>query len=431
MSRIIKDKLHKSEWKPSDSLEFLHNNGIHCDLEIRTQGGWTVKAHSAILGSCSKFLKTCFTENYQGKIPVLYLPDVKPNIIESLLKFVYTGEVPLTEDDTNEFLDVAKMLEIRAITQSSEAKSKNTIDEETFMDENTHDNEDSENNYEEFEDEQDVVQTVSIEKVTHNPSSSKPNLFIEKNVPQFKAKLSKLLVKMLRNLRLISPVLAKPHLLIEFSANPPSLRAKITCPFCHSCQTSHAKLTKDKKYFRQWHYEQFKRHLISFHSGKATSTLDFSSDDEMELDEDENSSFNVFKEDIIVEEGDEIYEDYELNETENEKIFVAGGVLNSKSGSDRNFLMVTKSDEPYLKRRLINSIRSMLTSLNIEYDQDHCSHKISFNMTEEPFNLRALYECFICKKFMSIAYKKKDGKFKQWNTTNLKNHFKTQHLKSE
>lgn len=76
---------------PFHVLEFGHSTGIHCDVEIKTQGGWKINAHSFHLATCSKFLKECLRDVLPGRIPTIYLPDTKPSVVQGLLTFIYTG----------------------------------------------------------------------------------------------------------------------------------------------------------------------------------------------------------------------------------------------------------------------------------------------------------------------------------------------------
>ena len=54
--------------------------------------------------------------DYFTSIPVIYLRGIKSLDIESILQYVYLGEATVLEDRVNEFLDVAKSLEIKTLS---------------------------------------------------------------------------------------------------------------------------------------------------------------------------------------------------------------------------------------------------------------------------------------------------------------------------
>ncbi|KAF4522632.1 hypothetical protein B566_EDAN003614 [Ephemera danica] len=51
-----------------------------------------------------------------GKHPIVVMPDVKINHFQSILEFIYMGEVNVKAPDTMEFLDTAEMLKIKGLT---------------------------------------------------------------------------------------------------------------------------------------------------------------------------------------------------------------------------------------------------------------------------------------------------------------------------
>merc|ERR1719244_486713 len=83
-----------------------------------------LQAHKVILSACSPFFKQVLRRNTQGQGGlsnqlVLYLKGVKFRDMESVLNFMYHGEVNVAQDDLNSFLQVAEDLRVKGLTQNN------------------------------------------------------------------------------------------------------------------------------------------------------------------------------------------------------------------------------------------------------------------------------------------------------------------------
>lgn len=74
-----------------------------------------VKAHMVVLSACSNFFKEILRTNTH-KHPFLYLRGVKISHLNSLLDFMYNGEVNMGHSELSEFLLVAGDLEVKGLT---------------------------------------------------------------------------------------------------------------------------------------------------------------------------------------------------------------------------------------------------------------------------------------------------------------------------
>jgi len=83
---------------------------IACDDE-------QVSAHKVILGACSPFFRKVLQRN-PHQHPLLYLKGVKFTDLQSVLNFMYHGEVNVAQDELNSFLAVAEDLKVKGLTQS-------------------------------------------------------------------------------------------------------------------------------------------------------------------------------------------------------------------------------------------------------------------------------------------------------------------------
>ena len=80
-----------------------------------------LQAHKVILSACSPFFKKILRRN-QHQNPLLYLKGVSHKDMESVLNFMYYGEVNVAQDDLNSFLQVAEDLRIKGITVSFDSE---------------------------------------------------------------------------------------------------------------------------------------------------------------------------------------------------------------------------------------------------------------------------------------------------------------------
>ena len=75
-----------------------------------------IQAHKVILSACSQFFRNILRRN-PHQHPLLYLKGVKYTELQSVLNFMYHGEVNVAQEDLNSFLAVAEDLRIKGLTQ--------------------------------------------------------------------------------------------------------------------------------------------------------------------------------------------------------------------------------------------------------------------------------------------------------------------------
>ena len=81
-----------------------------------------VTAHKVVLSACSSFFRSVLRRN-PHQHPLLYIKGVSFSDLESLLDFMYYGEVNIAQENLNSFLSVAEELQIKGLTQLSTASS--------------------------------------------------------------------------------------------------------------------------------------------------------------------------------------------------------------------------------------------------------------------------------------------------------------------
>ena len=83
-----------------------------------------IQAHKLILSACSPFFRTVLKQN-PHQHPLLYLKGVEFSDLQSVLNFMYHGEVNIAQEELNSFLSVAEELKVKGLTQNnSQSNSK-------------------------------------------------------------------------------------------------------------------------------------------------------------------------------------------------------------------------------------------------------------------------------------------------------------------
>jgi len=77
-----------------------------------------IQAHKVILSACSPFFKTVLRRNPHAH-PLLYLKGVKYHDLQSVLQFMYHGEVNVAQEELNSFLAIAEELRVKGLTQNN------------------------------------------------------------------------------------------------------------------------------------------------------------------------------------------------------------------------------------------------------------------------------------------------------------------------
>jgi len=77
-----------------------------------------LQAHKMILSACSPFFKNILRRN-PHQHPLLYLKGVKYTDLQSVLNFMYHGEVNVAQEELNSFLAVAEDLQVKGLTQKN------------------------------------------------------------------------------------------------------------------------------------------------------------------------------------------------------------------------------------------------------------------------------------------------------------------------
>merc|ERR1711936_979813 len=94
----------------------LGEEGHFADVTLVSDDQMPTPAHKVVLSACSPVLKTLLVNNPHSH-PLLYLRGIKQTELQAILKFMYFGETQIFENRINEFVSVAKDLEVKEISK--------------------------------------------------------------------------------------------------------------------------------------------------------------------------------------------------------------------------------------------------------------------------------------------------------------------------
>ena len=86
------------------------------DVTLVSEDKKHFKAHKVVLSACSPVFKTIISDSMMSN-PIIYLMGIQSLEIESILQFIYLGEATFYHGRMNEFLDVAKSLQVKEISK--------------------------------------------------------------------------------------------------------------------------------------------------------------------------------------------------------------------------------------------------------------------------------------------------------------------------
>jgi hypothetical protein len=113
-----------------NSLKSLLEENDFSDVTLVCDDTKQMKAHKFVLSSGSSFFKTML-QNHPHAHPLIYLKGVKAAQLELILKFLYFGQVDVPQVDIGRFLDIAKDLKIKGLTEKPSKPSNEKMLEDS------------------------------------------------------------------------------------------------------------------------------------------------------------------------------------------------------------------------------------------------------------------------------------------------------------
>jgi len=107
----------------STAFRELRDDKDFFDVTLACNGD-QIQAHKVILSACSPFFRNILRRN-PHQHPLLYLKGVKYSDLQSVLNFMYHGEVNVAQEELNSFLAVAEELSVKGLTQNQPSAPNN------------------------------------------------------------------------------------------------------------------------------------------------------------------------------------------------------------------------------------------------------------------------------------------------------------------
>jgi len=106
----------------SSAFRELRDDKDFFDVTLACEDDEQVSAHKVILSACSPFFRNILRRN-QHQHPLLYLKGIKYSDLQSVLNFMYHGEVNVAQEELNVFLSIAEELKVKGLTQGNDGGS--------------------------------------------------------------------------------------------------------------------------------------------------------------------------------------------------------------------------------------------------------------------------------------------------------------------
>ncbi|XP_017057827.1 modifier of mdg4 [Drosophila ficusphila] len=97
-----------------DIQRSLRNDSENCEVVLASRDGVRVRAHLFVLSTCSELMRNLLVDVPRGQEATIMLPDIRGDLLESMLSFIYMGETSLPSASLSEFLEAINLLGIKS-----------------------------------------------------------------------------------------------------------------------------------------------------------------------------------------------------------------------------------------------------------------------------------------------------------------------------
>ena len=101
----------------TSSLSHVFTENRYSDVTLVSDDKIPFQAHRYVLSASSPILKIILLDNPHSH-PLIYLRGVKHQELESILQFIYLGEISVYPGNMNRFIETAKDLQIKKLTET-------------------------------------------------------------------------------------------------------------------------------------------------------------------------------------------------------------------------------------------------------------------------------------------------------------------------
>lgn len=109
----------------TESFKAFKASNMMFDVTLSCDDKATISAHKIILSACSPLFQSILNQNNHSH-PWIYLKGIKSTQLNQIIDFVYSGVIDIASEEVQEFLEIAKELQIKGLT-NNESHSKSNI----------------------------------------------------------------------------------------------------------------------------------------------------------------------------------------------------------------------------------------------------------------------------------------------------------------
>ncbi|XP_041056102.1 kelch-like protein 23 [Carcharodon carcharias] len=115
----FKDTNHSVEFL--EAFKEFYRNELFTDITLECFSGRLFHCHKVALAACSTYFKIMFTADMREKTTrIIKLPNIDENILDALVRYVYTSEVLITEKNVQSLLETADLLQFISVKKACE-----------------------------------------------------------------------------------------------------------------------------------------------------------------------------------------------------------------------------------------------------------------------------------------------------------------------
>ena len=112
-----------------DMLHEMMKSNELTDVTLICDDKRQFKAHKIVLSACSLVFRSIINDLPHNN-SVIYLRGIQHQEMESILEYMYLGVATFYQERLNEFLNIAKNLEIKEISEGDEFENENVSNED-------------------------------------------------------------------------------------------------------------------------------------------------------------------------------------------------------------------------------------------------------------------------------------------------------------
>merc|ERR1712189_129088 len=109
-----------------DMMQNLMQSNVLSDVTLISEDKTRFKAHKFVLIACSPVFNSIIEDLPQIEGSVVYLRGILASELKSILQFMYLGQATLHQDRMNDFLNVAKSLEMKEISKDVKCETEDS-----------------------------------------------------------------------------------------------------------------------------------------------------------------------------------------------------------------------------------------------------------------------------------------------------------------